>query len=538
MAAIRRALLRFVSFFRSGRAESDLAREIRSHLQLLEDQFLAQGMSAGDARAAARRAFGGVEQVKEHQRDARSFRWIDNSWLDFKLALRLLVRYPGLTLVAVLGMAVAIAISAGAFAIIYTLVDPALPLDEGERIVAIETWDAAAKNPERRILHDFLTWRDELQSIQDVGAYRQVSRNLIAPGGQPEAVRVAEISAHAFRVARIAPLLGRPLLDDDEQPGAAPVLVIGHDVWRHRFAGDPAIIGRTVQLGDGIYSVIGVMPAGFAFPVRHGFWVPLRSDPLHYDRRKGPELTVFGRLAPGASLDSAAAELTTIGQRTAAAHPRTHEQLRPGVLPYTFTFFDIDDPSTAWTAHLLQFLITLLLVIVCVNVAILVYARTATRHGEIAVRSALGASRGRIVGQLFVEALVLAAAAAVAGLVLTSVGLTQVNSALSQLFPQIPFWWNFELTLGVMVYVVGLTGLAAAIVGVVPALQATGRRVQSGLRRISSGGGSGMQFGKPWTVMIVVQVGIAVGLLPAAVFHAWDSARYGFADRDFWRGNS
>jgi predicted permease len=450
--------------------------------------------------------------------------------MDFKLALRMLIRYPGLTLVGVLGMAVGITITAGAFAIIYTFLDPALPFDEGDRIVAIQTWDTAKNQAERRIVHDFISWRGGLQSVQELGAFRQVSRNLIAPGGQAETVRVAEMSAAGFRVPRVAPLLGRHLLDEDERAGAAPVLVIAADIWRTRFAGDPAVVGRTVQLGATTYTIVGVMPEGFLFPVNDRLWVPFRADGSRHQPRQGPSITVFGRLAPGASVQTAQAELTSIGQRAASASPATHEKLRPMVAPYTYPFFGMEDASSLWFAHLLQFLISLLLVVVCVNVAILVYARTATRHGEIAVRTALGASRGRIVAQLFVEALALAAIAAVVGLLLTSVGLEQVNAAMVQIYPGLPFWWQFRLSPGVVAYVAVLALLAAAIVGVIPAIKATGGRVHLGLQQISAGGGGGMQFGRTWTILIVLQVAIAVALLPAAVFHAWDSSRYGLAD--------
>jgi predicted permease len=307
-------------------------------------------------------------------------------------------------------------------------------------------------------------------------------------------------------------------------------LVIASEVWRNRFASDPTIIGRVVQLGEASHSIVGVMPDGFAFPVNDRFWTPLRVNASVYEKRKGPSLAVFGRLAPAATFDSAQAELTMMGLRSAAAFPTTHDKLRPKVSPYTYPFFDMNDPSAIWVAHLMQFLISLLLVVVSVNVAILVYARTATRHGEIAVRTALGASRGRIVVQLFVEALVLAGAAALVAVGLTSFSLGLVNDAMRQVYPGGPFWWTFTVSPGLIFYVFGLAVLSAAIVGVLPALQATGRRVQNGLKQVSAGGGSGMQFGRTWTALIVLQVAIAVALLPAAVFHTWDSLRYGLAD--------
>lgn len=359
------------------------------------------------------------------------------SSLDVKLGLRMLVKYPGLSLIATIGMAVAIAIGAGSFAAIYALVDSTLPLDEGDRIVAIQNNRADNPgNPERQAVHDFFLWRDELTSVRDLTAFRmEQHRNLITADGRTELVPVAEMTASGFRVARVAPVLGRPLVDEDERAGAPPVIVIAYEEWQRRFDGDPDVVGRSVRLGNTVHTVVGVMPEGFRFPVQHRYWVPLRLNPSDYERGGGPSIHMFGRLANGITLDQAQAELNTIGRRMAAVFPETHEHLRPQVLPYTHPFLDIDSPTMALAIHTLQFAISLLLVLVSVNVAILVYARTATRVGEIAVRSALGASRQRIVAQLFVEGLVLAAAAAALGLTLASVALGQVERLLDHPSP-------------------------------------------------------------------------------------------------------
>jgi putative ABC transport system permease protein len=460
------------------------------------------------------------------------------TWLDVRLAVRMLIRYPGLAATGVIGMAVGIAIAAGAFSILSAFMTPALPFDEGDRIVAIQHFDANRNNQRRPWVHDFAGWRGTLASVEDVGAFRQVNRNLIAPGAATETVRVAEISAAAFKVTRVGALMGRPLLDADEQPGAPAVVVIGHGLWRSRFNGDPHVIGRSMQLGDTDHAIVGVMPEGFAFPVQHDLWVPLRLDVTRYARGTGPEVLVFGRLADGATFESAQAELTTVGDLTAAEFPSTHQRIRPRVVPYTYPFFDIDSAGTLWIGRLVQVLLALLLAVVSVNVAILVYARTARRQGEIAVRTALGASRARIVGQLFIEALLLAAVAAVVGLFATAVGLRYLNDAMAQGYGALPFWWNFRLSPAAMWYVVGLTLLAAAIVGIAPALKATGRRVQHDLQRISAGGGAGMRLGRTWTALIVIQVAFAVALLPAAVHQAWEAVRAsqadpGFAAREF-----
>jgi hypothetical protein len=214
-------------------------------------------MSAEDARLAARHAFGGqVEQTKLRHRDARSFRWLDDSWLDFKRGARMLIKYPGLSLVGGIGMAVSIAISAAVFAFFYAYLYATLPIEEGERVVALENWDVKRNNEDRRSLHDFAAWRREMTSIKDLSAYRTIGRNLIVPGGAAEPVRIAEITASAFRLARVPPRLGRPLLEDDERKSAERVVLIGHDVWQSRFASDPEVVGRQVRLGNIAHTIV------------------------------------------------------------------------------------------------------------------------------------------------------------------------------------------------------------------------------------------------------------------------------------------
>jgi putative ABC transport system permease protein len=451
------------------------------------------------------------------------------SWIDLKLALRMLLRYPGLTLVGALGMAVAICVSVTAFTISWKLLDPVVPLEEGDRVVGILNWDARTNNRELRSLHDYLAWKEELRSVEDIGAFRDVSRNLIVAGAQPEAVNLAEMSASGFRLARVAPLLGRHLLPEDEQPAAADVVVIREDVWWRRFGSDPRVLGQTIQLGRTAHTIVGVMPESFAFPVNHSYWIPLRL-PSAMAPRQGPTINVFARLAPGATLESAAAELTAIGQRTSAALPATHEHLRARIIPYTHAQTDMDDPDNALALHAIQVMILLLLVLVSVNVSILVYARTASRQGEIAVRTALGASRWRIVTQLFTEALVLAGAAALLAILLVSAGLTQLDAAIASLPFSLPFWLEFRLSASAIVYIAALTVCAAAIVGVAPAVKATGRQVQARLQGLSAGSGSRMQMGKLWTALIVVQVAVAVAILPATIYHAYNALLFRAGD--------
>lgn len=265
------------------------------------------------------------------------------------------------------------------------------------------------------------------------------------------------------------------------------------------------------------------MPADYRFPRHHHFWIPLQLDVNAYQRGDGPAINVFGRLADGVSLEQAQTELSTIGLRTAEAYPETHEHLRPTVSPYTHPFMSIGSPQQAAIFRTMQISLALLLVVVALNVAVLVYARTATRAGEIAVRSALGASRKRVVTQLFAEALVLSSISAVIGLSLAGVGL-RIMQAFSDSPTgdyEMPFWVEFALTPGVVVYVAGLAILAGLIIGVLPGLKVTSR-LQAGLQQLTSRG-TGKQLGRTWTAIIVMQVGLAVAILPFAVYVAGQS---------------
>src|SRR5262245_39082272 len=257
------------------------------------------------------------------------FRALDSCWLDVKLGVRMLIKFPGLALIGGFGIAVAVAIAGGGYSVIYgTFLASSLPFEEGDRVVAIQIWDAVISKAERRIRHDYQIWREELKSVQEIGAFRTITPNLIADGAPPGSVRVASMSASGFRLARVRPIMGRYLAEEDERESAPSVAVIGENAWRNRFAGDASIVGQTIQLGGTFYSIVGVMPEDFAFPVNHHFWVPLRAGPAATEPLTGPDLIVFGRLAPGATLESAQAELAAIGSRTALAFPRVYAQLR------------------------------------------------------------------------------------------------------------------------------------------------------------------------------------------------------------------
>lgn len=457
------------------------------------------------------------------------------SGLDLALGARMLARSPGLTIVGAFGMAVGVAIATGAYAIFNSYMYPKVPLPEGERLVALAKWDPRTQNDDEKVLHDLLVWRRELRSVNDVSAFRTVGRNLVSETGAGELVSIAEMTASGFRAARVAPLRGRALLDSDERPGAQPVVVIGHDVWQARFGGDSDIIGREIRLGRISHTIVGVMPQGYAFPVNHSYWIPLRFDPATtIEPGTGPILFAFGRLAPGATRESAQAELDVIAGRIAAAGPPDRAHLQSRVVAYTDIFGDGGGgESKAW--RMLRYMIALLLVVVAMNVAVLVYARTIMRTGEIAVRTALGATRGRIVTQFFAEAFVLSGIAAAAGLGLASLALRWFDTVLAIEFDgRPPFWMDTGLSPGTVVYAFALAVLAAVIVGVLPALRATGTQLRSAIG--SLGSGTKARLGRTWTALIVVQVAVAVAILPPALRLGWELMSHGLQKPGFAQG--
>ena len=508
--------------------DTEMQAEFEHHMAMRAADLMKSGVAPDEALRRARAEFGGAYNQKEAGRDARGLRWFDAfriSWLDVKLGARMAYRYPGLTIVGALAMGVAIAIGAGVLGVIAMLKNPTIPLDEGERIVGIQVWSVKSFNAIRMIGYDYNIWKGQLKTVRDLGAFRMITRAIGANDGRADPARGAEISAAGFRVARVSPMRGRYLVDDDERPGAPLVAVLGHDIWSARFGSDSSIVGRSVKIGGVDHVIVGVMPPGFAWPINHNLWVPLRLA-ADVKPREGPVLYAFGRLAPGISMEEARAELTAIGDRTAAQNPEMRGDVRPYVMPFAQSWFELDSPETQMVFAALQAGVLLLLLIICVNIAILVYARTATRQAEIAVRSALGASRLRIVAQLVGEALVLAGLGSLFALALISIIASQMDAIASRtgVTGNLPFWMTLNVPAETIVYLALLAVLAALVIGVVPALQVTGKRVQATLQRLS-GGHTTVRMGKMWTSLIVAEVAITVAILPSAFFLASESLK-------------
>jgi putative ABC transport system permease protein len=514
--------------FRTQRVDADLQEEFRVHMELRAADLVKAGMAPAEAARKARAEFGSTDDHVDKARRARGLAWFDElrfSWLDVKLGGRMLVKYPVLTLVGGFSMAFAIWVGAGTFEAIRQLVFPAIPLPDSDRIVVLQNWDASANRPEFRSTHDFVAWRGALRSVDDLGAYRTVTRNLMITEGLAEPVFTAEMTAAAFRVLRVPPLLGRTLVEADERADAPAVAVIGYDLWQSRFQGDSGVIGRTVRITGAPATIVGVMPDGFAFPRTQELWAPLRIDVSGYERRQGMTIRIFGRLAPKATLEQARTELTNLGRIAAIDFARTHEHLRPQLFTFAESVRAIggEDSLLLLTGNVF---VVMLLVLVCANVGLLMFARAATRETEVVVRSALGASRKRIVMQLFAEALVLGTVAAVVGLTAAGWGvrwgLDLMRGELTDGSGNFSFWVDGRLSPLTYVYTIVLTLVAAAIAGVLPGLKIT-RNLGDRLKQATAGGG-GAQFGGVWTAVIVLQIAVTMGF-PVVTFFVGKDAK-------------
>lgn len=435
------------------------------------------------------------------------------SWLDIKLGLRILAKHPGLTAVALFALAIGIPAGLAPWHLINAVEGP-LPVADGERVMLARYWNDAAGRAGATRIDELHLWRDALSSFAVIGGTRRALYNVRSGEEPAQAIRGAEVTASTFDVLRTPPLHGRALVAADEIPGAPEVVVIGYDTWRTRFGADPGAVGTALRIGEATHTVVGVMPEGFRFPVREQLWLPLREQPGELPFQGSP-LSVFGRLADGVSAADAQTELGAVVRQTRAEFPDSHEHLRGEVVPFSFILLA---PAAGGVRaelgfYAVQVLTLLLLLIACTNVGMLIFARTATRSEELAVRATLGAGRARIVGQMLTEAAVLSLAAVGVGLLVADQGLRILQRNVES---GMPYWIDLSVSYPTVARALGLALFSAVAAGLFPALKVTGKGLQRGLQ---SGAVrlTGARFGGVSSVLIVLDVAMAVIIIGVGI---------------------
>lgn len=496
-----------------------MREEFRTHIEMRTDDLVAQGLTPSEASRRAHREFGHVESHRAAARSARGLGWVDQlrfSWIDVRLGVRMMFKYPGLTLVAVLALALGIPTGLAPMHLDYAL-DRPLPEDAEDRIRTVRFWDPATGVMSLPTYGDLELIAEEVSSFESVGAFRNGSFNVGSPDGRASAVSGAEITASALAMLQVSPAVGRLLDRDDERVGGPDVVVLGHDLWASRFGSDPEIVGRTVSVGRTPHTVVGVMPADFFFPFRDQLWLPLRRDEPAL-RPEVSSLRLVARLAEGVTGDQAHAEVASL--RLPATHPANAGPSPKLLEVVPFSYMYIGLPRGGFGAlpefHFLRLLGALLLLVACANVAMLVFARTATRFRELAVRTALGAGRARIVSQVFVETMVLAVVSAGVGLALVDFAIGRVPWEVIAGEARLPYWVDLGVPLSVLPWAATLTVLSATVAGVVPALRITRGDIHRNIRSAEAGR-SGLRFGGGTGALIVADVALAVGVIGFAV---------------------
>ena len=462
---MRRFLRRLLNVFRRTDADRALDRELASHLALLEEDHRRRGLTPDEARLAARRAMGSVALVKDIHRDARSLVKLEDLGRDLRHALRTLRRTPGFTFIAVFTLGLGIGVNTTFFTIVNAICLRGLPIESPERVMYVSTRDAKER-PGNLSYLEFDELRTRRTAFEQVGAYT-ITVAVVADTRQPPArVSAAYMSAGSFELLGDRPALGRGFRADEDRPGSPPVVILGGELWSSRYASDSSIVGQSITVNGVLSTVIGVMPRGFMFPANADLWRPMANLPAAVrESRAERRLAVFARLAPDATEDQARADASAIGTAWSREFPATNRDVRMHVVPINEQL----NPSVAqraWIAFITAG--ALVLLVACANVANLLLMRAATRGREMAIRTSMGATRGRVVRQLLVESGALSALAGVFGVFVAWVGL---RAFAANVPPEtLPYWMAFTIdgrvlavTIGVCVVSVFACGLPSAL---------------------------------------------------------------------------
>jgi predicted permease len=500
MGDLRRLLRRLVNTIRLDREEASLEREVASHLLLLEDEYRRRGLSAGAARRAARLALGGVERAKELHRQARSFAWVDETRRDLQYAARMLASNVGFSVAIVLTIGLAIGGAGAVFSLVNAVLLKTLPYRDPARLVVIG--EGNARGDVAPVNYALLTSHNE--AFTSIAAIAGLGATL--NGDRPEKIQGRRVTHNFFDVLGVAPSLGRVFRADEDMPGAQRVAILSHSFWRDRFGGDPAVAGRDLLVDNSRVIVVGVMPAGFQFLGGDvGLWLPAAFSPQQLASGAN-QLTIVARLGPTVSVERAQSNLESLSARLSADLPETADGFRMHVTALReYVAGDARRPLVVLLAA-----VGVVMLIACANVAGLLLARATARRPEIALRSALGATRSRIVRQLVAESLVLGGLGLLVGVLLAKGAIVFLERLVP---PSMLLFARPTLDLRTLGFTTIVSLTAGVLFGLAPAIHATTLGLGSALRASGRGvAGSSARRG----VLVVAQVAMTLVLLVVA----------------------
>jgi putative ABC transport system permease protein len=493
---------------RKQRIDRDLSEEVGSYVELLTEKNMKQGMDEEEARRAAMVEVGGVEQVKEEVRSNRAGFAIETFFQDVRYGLRSLRKKPGFTVTAVIALALGIGANTAIFSVINAVLLRSLAYRDPGGIVMV--WERSLRGGRSQNSvspANFLDWKRQSKSFEQIAASWDTRVNLTS-GGEPEEIQVQKVSADFFPILGVSPELGRTFVRAEETSGTEPVVILGHDLWQTRFAGNRAIVGQTVAMSGRNCTVIGVMPPGFHFlNTQIKAWLPLQLDPATDWRKSGRFLRSVARLKPGVSVQQAQAELDTIGKQLEIAYPDFNKGWGVNLVPMHEQIVGDIRPVLLVLVAAVAFV----LLIACANVANLLLSRAASRQKELALRAALGADRLRLIRQMMTESVLLALMGGVLGVLLAYWGIQLLVAFAPDNIPRL-----HEITIDprVLSFTFGVSLLTGLVFGLVPALQSSRPDLNDALKEGARGSSSSSRVVR--NLFVVAEMALALVLLVGA----------------------